>query len=45
MDAVESVEKEIDKVIHKFTDIKNDAIRTIEDIKGVLQICKASLSK
>lgn len=45
MDACESVEKEVDKVINKFTDIKNDAISTIEEIKSVLQVCKASLSK
>jgi hypothetical protein len=46
MDACcESVEKEIDKVVNKFTDIKNEAISTIEEIKSVLAVCRASLSK
>lgn len=43
--ACESVEKEIDKVITKFTDIKNETMCTIDEIKSVLEVCKASLSK
>lgn len=45
MDACESVEKEVDKVVNKFTDIKNETISTIDEIKSVLEIVKASLSE
>lgn len=45
MDATESVEKEIDKVITKFTDIKNQSNLIINDINCVLEVCKQKLSK
>lgn len=45
MDACESVEKEVDKVVNKFTEIKNETISTINEIKSVLVVCKASLGK
>ena len=43
--ACESVEKEIDKVISKFGDIRDEAICTINEIKNVLEVCKSSLGK
>lgn len=43
MDATESVEKEIDKVITKFTDIKNQSNLIINDINCVLEVCKQKL--
>ena len=46
MDATESVEKEIDKVITKFTDIKNQSNLIINDINIVLEtFVKQKLSK
>lgn len=45
MDATESVEKEIDKVITKFTDIKNQSNLIINDINCVLEVCKQKLSE
>lgn len=45
MDACESVEKEVDRVVTKFTDIKDETISAIDEIKSVLLVCKASLGE
>lgn len=45
MDACDSVEKEIEKVINKFTDIKNQSEESINEIISVLRVILVSLSK
>lgn len=45
MDAAESVEKEVDKVISKFTDVKNQSNSIINDINSMLEVCRQKLSK
>lgn len=43
MDSCEAVEKEIDRVVKKFTDVKGDSIETINEIISVLSVCLNSL--
>lgn len=45
MDACEAVEKEIEKVIKKFTDVKSDSIETINEIISVFSVLMNSLGK
>lgn len=45
MDACESVEKEIEKVIKKFIDVKGDSIETINEIISVFSVLSNSLGK
>jgi hypothetical protein len=44
MDACESVEKEIQKVITKFTEIKKQSSESINEIVSVLKVIQLSLS-
>lgn len=45
MDSCDSVEKEIDKVIKKFTDVKGNSIDTINEIISVISVLLNSLGK
>lgn len=45
MDSCESVEKEIDKVIKKFTDVKDNSVETINEIISVISVLLNSLGK
>lgn len=45
MDAIESVEKEVEKVIAKFTDIKNQSNTIINEILQITTSSRLSLSK
>ena len=45
MDSCEAVEKEIDKVIKKFTDVKSDSVEKINEIISVFSVLLNSLSK
>lgn len=45
MDACESVEKEVEKVIKKFTDVKSDSIETVNEIISVFSVLLSSLGK
>lgn len=45
MDACDSVEKEIDKVIQKFTQVKGESSETISEIISVFSVVLSSLGK
>lgn len=45
MESCEAVEKEIDKVIQKFTDIKGETIETINEVISVFSVLMSSLGK
>lgn len=45
MDACEAVEKEIEKVIKKFTDVKGESVETINEIISVFSVLLNSLGK
>ena len=43
MEAIEAVEKEIEKVISKFSGVKKQSESTLDEIISVLEICSSSL--
>lgn len=43
MDAIEAVEKEIEKVISKFSGIQKESKQTIDEVISVLSVCMSSL--
>lgn len=45
MDACDAVEKEIDKVLQKFTDVKGDSVETITEIVSIFSVVLNSLGK
>lgn len=45
MDACEAVEKEIDKVITKFTGIKKQSSESIDEIISIFMSCLSNLSE
>lgn len=45
MDACEAVEKEVDKVIKKFTEVKGESVETINEIISVFSVLLNSLGK
>jgi hypothetical protein len=45
MEACEAVEKEIEKVIKMFTDVKGESMQTINEICSVLSVLMNSLGK
>lgn len=45
MEAIEAVEKEIEKVISKFSGVKKQSESTLDEIISVLEICSSSLCK
>jgi hypothetical protein len=45
MEACEAVEKEIEKVIKKFTDVRGESTQTINEITSVLSVHLNSLGK
>lgn len=45
MDACDSVEKEIDKVIQKFTQVRGESTETITEIISVFSVVLSSLGK
>lgn len=45
MDSCEAVEKEIERVIKKFTDVKGDSVETINEIISVFSVLLNSLGK
>lgn len=45
MEACDAVEKEIEKVIKKFTDVKGESTQTISEITSVLSVLLNSLGK
>lgn len=45
MDSCEAVEKEIEKVIKKFTEVKSDSGETINEIISVFSVLLNSLGK
>lgn len=45
MDACDAVEKEIDKVIQKFSDVKGESVETITEIISIFSVILNSLGK
>lgn len=45
MEAIDAVEKEIEKVISKFSCVKKQSEETINEIISVLSVCSSSVCK
>lgn len=45
MDSCDAVEREIEKVIKKFTEIKEESVTTIDEVTELVQFMKNSISK
>lgn len=45
MDSCDAVEREIEKVIKKFTEIKNESVSTIDEVTELIEFMKNSISK
>ena len=45
MDSCDAVEKEIEKVIKKFTEIKDESVSTIDEVTELIEFMKNSISK
>lgn len=44
MDSCDAVEREIEKVIKKFTEIKEESVTTIDEVTELVQFMKNSIS-
>ena len=45
MEAIDAVEKEIEKVISKFSGVRKQSEETLDEIISVLSVCSSSLCK